>query len=589
MVLLLGFNYNSFEQPILFQQKLVDKKVFIKDGISFLGNEIKYSLDELKSPENNPEIIFGEPIGGDFASAAFAQALQRYIALSGKNVLGTHQLENWIKYYFLKEMKDGGTTFSQLFAASVLYQSCLKKNNLSTSPLWNGLSGEQQIEVIKFLDVTRFWNEAKDDMGGRPNNYYAVALYTEAYCNALKISTDKNRYSRLMKKCLEVLERNNGVLDDSKKFNGAFDRYLHEFNRFIWEASELVNDEPSQLKMEIWMKRSELLWWQLYSPSTGHASLWGRSRQNSWDDTFEQVGFLANHPNLSPITLPKLGATYINCWNIYFTHEYNTERHLNRMLDEGRATWSYAKRNRIWSYSVGTLSKICYSFEQLKKELEANTLQTIDNTVHLKKISIIQFFNSKNGVWIFQNSNRNLVLPFVGYGATSDYLPAPYGLDDIEMPVQVNLPMMVPFLTLENGETVTVCQGADLAKLIKKNELLLQWNDVQTIEGLPSSKGLKVSCKWKIRNNSVVMLLVFSPQQLISIQKFDFRVPLKEAFTGILNCNASWQIRRIQSAADSVTYHGGAFKKIGSIVSFEANQLQWEAGKKYTFKLTVKK
>ncbi len=589
MVLVLICHHLSFSQPLFFQQQNVEKNAFVNEAISFLGKEIQYSLDELKSPENQPTTLFGEPTGGDFASASFAQTLQRYAVLSGKNQLGSHQLDSWIKYYFLKEVTGGGTTFSQLFAASVLYQSCVEKNKLSTSPLWNGLSAEQQKAVIKFLDVTRFWDEAKDDMGGRSNNYYAVALYIEAYCNAMTISTDENRYSRLMKKCMEVLEKNNGVLDDSKKFTGSFDRYLHEFNRFVWEASELVNDEPGQLKMEAWIKRSSLLWWQLLSPATGHASLWGRSRQNSWDDTFEQVGFFALHPNLSPASLPQLGANYINCWNIYFANEYNADRHLNRMLDEGRATWSYAKRNRIWSYSVGTLSKICSSLSQLKKGLDANQLETIANNIPSKNSSILHFFNNKNGVWIFQNAKRNIAIPFVGNGATSDYLPVPYGLDEIEMPVEVTLPMMVPFINLENGEIVTVCQGADAVRLIKNNELLLQWNDVQTTKGLPANKGIKVTCNWQIKNKSVEMFLVFVPQQTFSIRKFDFRVPLSEAFGGTVSCDATWQMSRKESAADAATYHGGAFKKIGRIISFEADQLQWEAGKPYTFKLIIKK
>jgi len=577
-----------FPEVPVFNKKKVEKAILTNNYTKFISSELKYSLDVIQFPGSMPDTLMGEPTGGDFSFAGFAQTLQRYSLLTGENTIGKHNLDDWIRSSILKEIEAGGKTFSQLYVARVLNNSCKVTNDLTSSSLWNSFSETQKKEINRFLDVTRFWDEAKDDLGGRPNNYYGVALYIEAYSNALKITSDPDRYRRIMAKCISILKKNDGVLDDSsRKLTDSFDRYMHEYIRYIWEATEIIDDQATQKIIEPWVKASAKLWWMLYSNELRTSSLWGRSRQNSWDDTFEQVGFYAAHPEFAPTKLKQLSAAYLNALNYYFENEYNGLIHLNRMLDEGRATYSYAGRNRIWPYTMGTFSNICYSLKLLDKGLEENQIKSIPIRPKKKSISTIHYFNEKNGVWIFQNSNRAIALPFVGNGATSDYLPVPYGLKEIEFPVEVTLPMLIPFLTDDNGDVFTICQGADLVRLVKRNRIELKWNDLQTVKGITSGKKIGVMSIWEINKRDVKLNLIFEPQKSMTLKKFDFRIPLSESFDGTVSFTTPWVLKRTEAIPDLTIYRGGAFRRIEKLVCFEGKQISMEAGKKYELLLTI--
>jgi len=571
-----------------FKKIKVEKAIVTNIYTKFISSELQYSLDAIQFPGTMPDTLMGEPTGGDFSFAGFALTLQRYSLLTGKNTLGDYNLDDWVKSYILKEIEVGGKTFAQLYVAKVLGNSCKVANDLTTSALWNSFSETQKKEINRFLDVTRFWDEAKDDLGGRPNNYYGVALYIEAYSNALKITSDPDRYRRIMAKCISILKKNDGVLDDSsRKLTDSFDRYMHEYIRYVWEATEIVDDRANQKILEPWVKTSANLWWMQYSNELGTSSLWGRSRQNSWDDTFEQVGFYAAHSKFAPANLKQLSAAYLNALNYYFENEYNDKIHLNRMLDQGRATWSYAGRNRIWSYTMGTFSNICYSLKLLDKGLDENQMSTIPTRPKKGSISTIHRFNAKNGVWILQNSNRNIALPFVGNGATSDYLPVPYGLKEIELPVEVTLPVLIPFLTDDNGDDFTICQGADQVKLVKRNSIELKWNDLQTVKGNTSDKKIRVTSTWEINKHDIKMNLIFEPQKSMTFKKFDFRIPLSESFDGTISFTTPWTLKRTEAIPDMTIYRGGAFRRIEKLVCFEGNQISMEAGKIYELLLTI--
>jgi hypothetical protein len=85
----------------------------------------------------------------------------------------------------------------------------------------------------------------------------------------------------------------------------------------------------------------------------------------------------------------------------------------------------------------------------------------------------------KFGVWVVRQGNLHFALPFVTgpKAATSDYEPGPDGFPGFAAPVEKIYPCLVPFLELEDGQTIAAVDGAD---------------DIE-----PAPNGKSVSAVWK--------------------------------------------------------------------------------------------
>lgn len=589
-LLLLACKSEQKENPVLFQGKEVEASVFLKKTTAYLGQELQASLDALGTPENTPDSLFGEPQGGQFANASWAQTLMRYSILSGQPSLGKHELLPWIHTYLLKEARGGGPTFAQLFTVSTLYLSCKVKNDLSTSDLWKSFTPEEQQLLIDYVDVRLFWNEAEESVGGRANNYFGVALHIHAYCVALNIAKDPGTYGKLMEKNMSFIRRYNGFLDDSNQFNRAYDRYLHEYIRFIWESAELAGDEKTLTELTPYIRQVARLWWDLYSPERGHSSPWGRSRQNSWDDTFEQSAFFATHPDISPAPVAGMTAAFVNSWNRYFTNEYNSERHLNRMLDEGRGAYGYAGRDRIWSYTIGTLSKIMGAMLTLKEAIEANGLKVLATEPTLTDHSKIVYYAEPHyGVWTLRSGSLNVAVPFVGNGASTDYLPIPYGYPGIEAPVQRFLPTLVPYFKTANGDTYTVCNGAESAQLEGASGLRLTWADLQTLKGATSGLEVAVTSLWNATPEKLTLMMTFTPAKDVDFTGIDFWIPLNATGSSSqVSVNTTWPAAVSEiTEFDRETYNGGAFAPLDRIIRYAGEPFRFEKGKTYELSMVL--
>lgn len=578
----------TFDGAPVFTDKEVKSSVFVKDATDYFAHELKFSLDEFGTPENTPKTLLGEPQGGDFANASWAQTLMRYMVLSGKSKIGDHELLPWIHTFLLKEAEGNGPTFAQLFTVATLYLSCEKKGDLSTSKLWKTFTKEEQQLLINYVDAHLFWDEEGDNVGGRANNYFGVALHIDAYGQALGIAKSPESYKKLMAKNMAFIRQYKGFLDDSSQFSHAYDRYLHEYIRFIWESAELVGDKETMAELLPYIKETSQLWWDLYNPAVGHSSAWGRSRQNSWDDTFEQAAFYATHPEISPASPAEMAAVFVNAWNCYFTQEYNPERHLNRMLDEGRATYGYAGRARIWSYTIGTLSKAEISLVHLREAIKDNGLKTIATAPTMTDHSKIVYYKEPNfGVWTYRSGALNVALPFVGNGASTDYLPIPYGYPGIEAPVQRTMPTLVPYFRTADG-SFTVCDGASTAQLAGNSGVKLTWKDLQTLKGADSGLGVAVSAEWTVAPKKLTLKMTFMPEKTVQFTGIDFWVPLNAAVASQVKVTASWDTAtREITQLDKETYNGGAFHPIDRIVCFEGGTFRFEKGKRYELSMEV--
>ena len=245
--------------PLLVQAtdlKPQESRIFFPELESRIASELGFSLRELSKSEQAPATLFGEPLGGSFTWSSFAFTLSRFQLLSGEDMLGGQPTAPWIQRGLASEVEGGGKTFSQLFAAAILLNSCKVPGELSSSPLWTSLSPERRLVYKNFLDVRRFVDDQGSPTGGLPNNYAAVALLLEAYRSRLGLTDDPRVLFKLFEFCLSLLARTDGFLDDHRRFQGSFDRYHHEFIRFVWISAELTGRADILQTLRPWLRRS---------------------------------------------------------------------------------------------------------------------------------------------------------------------------------------------------------------------------------------------------------------------------------------------------------------------------------------------
>jgi hypothetical protein len=517
------------EQSLLFLEEKTSPDQLKEQVLTFVEQELQASLDEIQEPDQMPEYLFGEPTGGGFSWGGVAKTLSRFQEASNRKRLGDHQLDHWIKKFLLKEVKGGNTTFSQLSVAEVFYRNSNGKP-IQRAPYWKDFTTEEQKAIVEFLDVRRFYDAQNDDVGGRPNNYYGVALLIAAHNVRLGIEKDQEFIEGLFKKCLDLLAFSNGYLDDSRKFQGGFDRYHHEFVRFVWEAAEILKEKKIQQKLEPVLRKSGELWWDLFSPATGHSSLWGRSRQNSWGDSFEQAAFFAQNPEISPASKEQLAAAFISAYHYYLNYEYNLNSHLNRMLDFGRGTYSYAGRNRIWSYTIGTLGKMSQSLNLLTNSLKLEKIKDFPTELHLPDVNRFQVFRDQEriyGIWILRKENNSIALPVVGNAVLTDYLPVPFGIAGIELPVSQKAPTLVPFIKLPDGSQLTTAQGADAIELKEEdNSLSLTWDKWSSLKGELKVIPIQATATWQIEQDEILYQLIMKASEDIELETWQFWIPV---------------------------------------------------------------
>ncbi len=568
----------------------------------FVGTELQATLDAVKRPEAMPSVLFGEPTEGGTNYISLANTLSSYHKLTGSKTIGSHNIDEWVRFFLLKEVRADNTAFSQLYVAQILLRNSGDRE-LSSSALWNSFNTAQQDSIIGFLNLDRLYDSKKDDiLGGRPNNYYGVALLLAAYNHRLGIGRDKKDINLLFNKSFDILKKSNGFLDDSKNYSGSFDRYHHEFIRFLWKAAVLVNDHDIQRKLLPIVKRSGKLWWDLFSADVGHSSAWGRSLQISWDDTFEQTAFFSENPELSPASKPLLASAFLTAYNYYINNEYNFKTHLNRMLDFGRGTYSYAGRNRLLGYTLGTLGKLTLSVNELAAAFKKSKVDKLNTNLNLPDVCRFETFRSGErtyGVWAYRKNNRSFALPVVGNGITSDYLPVLYGIPGVEAPVAQHVSNLVPVFELENNLTLSTAQGADSVTLDpEKNIISLYWKQLSNVKGERSTTALYANTTWRIEGSNIRYTLQFNVDEDMQLKNFRFWIPsgypdydllsqtlYKQKDSLKLNCKSNFKITQTIESTQAGDVGKGAFHSVPLILRFESDNLFLQKTKVYKLEI----
>jgi len=413
-----------------------------------IEKEIEYSLKELynlKHLDNykfypdlrnypTPDSMFNSAVSGDFVWSGYGITLSEYLNLiyfkkipcksSNKNKLIWESVKNFL----LKDSK--GSTFSQLNILKSL--EVLNKDfpvdSFQRYQFWHLFKDKEKAAIREAGDVRKMYDPAtKTILNGRPTNYFGVAASIATLSYKLGFEKDEKMVNDLLDHCVQLLEKNNGWLNDGKEGEFRFDRYHFEFIRFVWESAMRMNRKSLLAKIEPWCDRSDEIWLKLMHPVSGAPFSYGRSLQNTWEDVWEYGAFMLKRRSRNNVEEKEILAQIHKTWDYFYKNEFDKTRHIARMLDPGRACYSYVGPNRVWGYSIHALGKMLASINEIKQE----KLWDIKPARKIKYIPESNYFSLKEnyGLWIIRNKNTRITIPFVtgiGKPTNSDYQSIPF-------------------------------------------------------------------------------------------------------------------------------------------------------------------
>jgi len=273
----------------------------------------------------------------------------------------------------------------------------------------------------------------------------------------------------------EILERAAGqflhgaLYTDDNMPTGRYDRYSQEYARFVYEAAGNIGRKDIQDAVAPSIHATINTWWAIVDED-GYSFPWGRTiGDNSYMDTLDIIGFLADHPEFRPASLEDLTSVYYAAWNSLLK-DYENDRHLLNMFKFGRGSYHYVTVERQWQQTTGFFYKAGESLEKLIAAWRAENISEFSSPPNLPEVARFDFFRAGDrqaGAWLVRNGDVHFVLPITTGGGSgfraglSDYQPAPHGLPGFAAPVEQLVPVLTPFLTLTNGQTIAACDGAD--------------------------------------------------------------------------------------------------------------------------------
>src|SRR5262249_29140736 len=145
----------------------------------------------------------------------------------------------------------------------------------------------------------------------------------------------------------------------------------------------------------------------------------------------------------------------------------NSDTHLLSVFVFGRGEYSYITKEREWQQTTTFFGKIIAAHQLFMQALAKENVRNIVPNPKLDDVAHFVSFRNDSGrkfsVWVVRQGKMHSALPFVTgpRAATSDYEPAPHGLQGFAVPVEKIYPCLVPFLELQDGRTITAADGAD--------------------------------------------------------------------------------------------------------------------------------
>jgi hypothetical protein len=515
----------------------------------------------------------------------------------------------WIARMGLIEARAGSKAFSQMYSALALQHF---GENLDRNAVWQALSPSERDEWRALLDVKRFYDPAKRQVINLPENYLGVAARVAAIGYRLGLTRDRAPLDALIDRAFEPFANGRLYADDSPP-TGRFDRYSNEYARYVWDAASQADRSDILAKLRPSLTTQMRLWWDLVDGEDGYGYPWGRSLGIvSYLDTLEIVAFLAKFAEFRPAPLPDLVSQFARAWT-HLRHDFKDDTHLLSLFDYGRGNYSYISLDREWQQTTGFLGKAVVAQATLMPALAREPLTTFPAKPTLPPVRRFEFFRQGErmaGVWVVRQSPAmRFALPITTgtRPGVADYLPAPHGLPGIAVPVERDIPALVPYLELADGRTLVAADGADeihpSADARELQAVWRRWAQVGKKSGQLVEPGLTSEVRWTLNEGSLERRETLTASTPLQLRRWRVVVPTTNTTSEFTNdgavltggaaplrvtFNAPWPpIRQIQATGDSAMGRG-ARGAVPVHLIYEAHDLTLAPGQALTWTMTLR-
>jgi hypothetical protein len=332
-------------------------------------------------------------------------------------------------------------------------------------------------------------------------------------------------------------------------------------------------------------------------------------------DTLEIVAFLAQHPEFRPAPLADLVSQYARAWN-YLRHDFRDDRHLLSLFEFGRGNFAYITIDREWQQTTGFLGKAQVANAGLAPVVEREKLASVRPHPSLASVARFQFFREQGsrmaGVWVVRQGPMRFALPITTgtRPGVADYLPAPHGLPGFAVPVERDVPALVPYLDLDDGRTIVATDGADQIHPSPDGRALRavwrRWAQLGTKSGNLVDPGLTSEVRWTIRDGALERSETLTARAPIAIRVWRLVVPTTASMfattangvvlSGVNTDRGALQVSistpwktdaHVRATGDDVLGRG-ARGHIPLHLMYEAHDLRVTPGQPVTWKLTLR-
>lgn len=500
-----------------------------KEVRDFLGREIAAHVADIHSLDPPQERVVGALTTGEFSWGTFMRTLAIYSALSGERRIAGRDVAQLIGQMGLIESKNGGKSFAQLYAALALRHF---GTDLGTNPVWESLSPEQRDAWRSLLDPARFYDRTTRKVINLPENYFGVAARIASMDSQLGLITDRAYVNDVLDRAAEQFTNGNLYADDAYP-TGRFDRYSNEYARYVYEAAQDAGRQDLVAALEPSLKAQMRTWWDLLS-SDGYGYPWGRSLGAiSYMDTMEIVAFVARYPQFRPAPLAQLASAYYAAWQ-WLKGDFQPDRHLLNIFGFGRGNYDYINPQREWQQTTGFFGKVSNSQYYFEKAMRQENITSFAVSLALAQVIRFEYFRREPrpaGVWLVRLGGLRFALPITtgAHRGVADYLSAPYGLPGFAAPVEQFVPVLTPYLELEDGRVLVAGDLADeITPSSDGSRLRAVWKQWAVVGGKTSehiNPGLTTVVDWRIQGDSLRRTETISSSELVRIRAFWAVVP----------------------------------------------------------------
>ena len=507
----------------------VSTQQFSNEIRDFLGREIAAHVADIHSLDPPQERVVGALTTGEFSWGTFMRTLAIYSALSGDRLIAGRDVAQLIGQIGLIESKNGGKSFAQLYAALALRQF---GSDLATNPVWQSLSPEQRNAWRSLLDPSRFYDPTTRKVINLPENYFGVAARIAAMDAQLGLITDRTYLNDVLDRAAQQFTNGNLYADDAFP-TGRFDRYSNEYARYVYEAAQDAGRQDLVAALAPSLQAQMRTWWDLLS-ADGYGYPWGRSLGAiSYMDTMEIVAFVARFPQFRPAPLAQLASAYYVAWHS-LKADFQPDRHLLNIFGFGRGNYDYINPQREWQQTTGFFGKVANSQYYFEKALKQEGIEAVATSLSLPMVARFEYFRKEPrpaGVWLVRRGALQFALPITtgAHPGVADYLAAPYGLPGFAAPVEQFVPVLTPYLELEDGRVLVAGDLADeITSSADGTSLRAVWKQWTIVAGKANehiSPGLTTVVTWKIQGDSLMRTETISASASVRLRAFWVVVP----------------------------------------------------------------